>query len=139
MDDTDILTFEGWHDPLLDGFGPDPDGTYARLAWLPIVGPSSFLLWGTLATQLRRERTVTWELADLAGAHGLQRGSGRNGMVRRTLTRLVQFHLLVESAPDTWLVHLSAPPVSRRQLERLPAVVAQLHEAAFQNPHRQVG
>ena len=31
MDDTDILTFEGWHDPLLDGFGQDPDGTYARL------------------------------------------------------------------------------------------------------------
>ena len=139
MDDTDILSFEGWHDPLLDGFGQDPDGTYARLAWLPIIGPSSYLVWGTLSAQLRRERTVTWRLADLAAAHGLEGASGRNGMVRRTLCRLVQFRLLVESDPGTWLVHLSAPPVSRRQLERLPAVVGELHQAAFQAPHRQVG
>ena len=139
MDDSDILTFEGWHDPIIDGFDQDPEGTYARLAWLPIIGPSSFLMWGTLASQLRRQRSATWELAELAGFHGLQRGSGRNGMVRRTLTRLVLFQLLAESAPDTWLVRLSAPPVSQRQLERLPGVVVQLHEAAFKNPDRQVG
>src|SRR5207253_2680263 len=32
-----------------------PDRTYSRLAWLPIIGPSSWLLWGTIATQLRAQ------------------------------------------------------------------------------------
>ena len=50
---------------------------------MPIIGPSSWLMWGTLAAQLRREPKITWELTALAEAHGLQRGAGQHGMVRR--------------------------------------------------------
>ena len=135
----DLLTFEAWPDPVVDAFDQSPDAPYARLAWLPTIGPSSYLVWGTLAAQLRRERIVTWDLADLAAAHGMHRGSGRHAMVSRTLTRLVQFHLLSEHGPDAWLVRLCAPPVSRRSLERLPAVVAELHRRAFEDPRRQAG
>src|SRR5690349_12410373 len=87
MDTLDPLTFEPWADPTVDPFDCHPEGTYSRLVWLPTVGPSSWLVWGTLASQLRREATVTWDVTELAVAHGLQRGVGQHGMVRRTLRR----------------------------------------------------
>ena len=140
MDDLNILVFEPWADPTLDHTDCDPEGTYSRLAWLPLIGPSSWLMWGTLAAQLRREPQVTWELAALAEAHGIHRGDGRHGMVRRTLTRLAQFRLLAPLDDDHHLVRLTAPPVTARHLERLPAFVAELHHQTFgQDPHREVG
>ena len=140
MHDLDLISFEPWPDPSIDGYGSDPEGTYSRLAWLPVIGPSSWLMWGTLAAQLRRDPQVTWELTALAEAHGLQRGAGRHGMVRRTLTRLSQFRLLAAVDDTHHLVRLTAPPVTRRQLERLPAFVAELHQQTFaQDPRREVG
>jgi hypothetical protein len=140
MDELQVLTFEPWADPTVDHTDCHPEGTYSRLAWLPIIGPSSWLMWGTLAAQLRREPQVTWELTALAEAHGLQRGAGQHGMVRRTLTRLAQFRLLAPIDEAHHLVRLTAPPVSRRQLERLPQFVAELHQQTFaQDPRREVG
>jgi len=139
MDDQQHVRFDAWADPA-DHLDLHPEHPYSRFGWLPIIGPSSWLLWGTLATQLRREPTVTWELTALAEAHGLHRGAGEHGMVRRTLTRLTQFRLLALAEPATYLVRLSAPPLTARQLDRLPAFVAELHHQTFtQDPHRQVG
>lgn len=140
MDDTEVLTFEPWADPLIDGFDCHPESTYSRLGWLPVIGPSSWLVWGTLAAQLRREPEVRWELAVLAEAHGLSRSNARHGMVRRTLARLCQFRLLADTGEDRYLVRLTTPPLPRRQLERLPAYVAELHDATFaRHPSRQAG
>jgi hypothetical protein len=140
MDELQVLTFEPWPDPAVDHFDCHPEGTYSRLAWLPIVGPSSWLMWGTLAVQLRREPQVQWELGALAEAHGLQRGAGQHGMVRRTLARLGQFRLCAPVDDTYHLVRLTAPPVTRRQLERLPSFVAEIHQQTFaQDPHREVG
>lgn len=140
MNEPQVLTFEPWADPTVNHTACDPEGTYSRLAWLPLIGPSSWLLWGTLAAQLRREPQVTWELTALAEAHGLHRGAGQNAMVRRTLTRLSQFRLLAPLDDDHHLVRLTAPPVSAKNLERLPAFVAELHHQTFtQDPRRQVG
>ena len=135
----ELLTFEPWPDPVIDGFGQDPDGTYSRLAWLPQIGPSSWLVWTTLAAQLRREPSVSWDLTALAEAHGLHRGDGRHGMVRRTLARLCQFRLLDAADANRYVVRLSAPPVGRRQLERLPRFVIELHRNIFPVPHKEVG
>ena len=60
-------------------------------------------------------------------------------MVRRTLSRLCQFRLLADAGDGRFLVRLSAPPVSPRQLERLPAPVGELHRQVFQVPRRQAG
>jgi hypothetical protein len=140
MDTTEVLTFEPWADPAIDTFDCHPESPYSRLGWLPIIGPSSWLVWGTLAAQLRRDPQVSWPLTTLAEAHGLQRGNGRHGMMRRTLARLCQFHLLADAGDDRYLVRLSTPPLSRRQLERLPAYVAELHQSTFaRNPGRQAG
>ena len=126
MDLPNLLTFEPWTDPHIDQHAQPPDGTYSRLAWLPTIGPSSWLIWTTIATQLQRERSVTWQSATLAGAHGLGSGTGRTSALARTLDRLTRFHLLVPGE-RTWLLRVSAPPVSAGNLRRLPAFVHAVH------------
>lgn len=140
MDDTELLVFAPRPDPVVDPYRQDPEGTYSRLAWLPVIGPSSWLMWGTLACQLRREPEIAWELATLAAAHGIHGGAGGGGMVRRTLNRLVRFRLLTPVDDRRHLVRMTAPPVTGRQLERLPDFVVELHHQTFgQIPYRKVG
>jgi hypothetical protein len=140
MDEQQFLSFEPWADPDIDQYDSKPNGTYSRLAWLPIIGPSSWLIWGTLAAQLRREPRLDWELTALAEAHGISRGAGQHGMVRRSLHRLNQFRLLDTLEDTEHLVRLTAPPVSERQLQRLPSFVAELHRQTFaQVPRRMAG
>jgi hypothetical protein len=137
-DDLEHLTFFPWPDPLIDPFAQHPDGDWSRLAWLPVIGPSSWLVWGTLTRQLHHDPQVTWHLGDLALAHGLVGGTGRSGVIRRTITRLRQFHILAADGHDRYLVRMTAPPLGRRQLHRLPDWVTELqHQIFIESAHRQ--
>lgn len=138
MDLPDLLTFEPWTDPEIDQHAESPDGTYSRLAWLPTIGPSSWLIWTTIAGQLQRDRTVTWQSATLASAHGLGHGIGRSSALARTLDRLTRFHLLVPGEP-TWLIRASAPPVSAGCLRRLPAFVQAVHLDTWRGDQQRAG
>lgn len=130
---SDIVTFVPWADPVVDPFGQDPNGDFSRLAWLPTIGPSAWLVWGTVSTQLRGDAEVTWRIDELASAHGLGNGISRTAPIRRTLTRLTMFHItgLVEAEIQTYAIRLTAPPLRRRQLERLPAWVAEIQHHSF--------
>jgi hypothetical protein len=137
MDELERLTFSPWPDPLIDPYGQHPGGDWSRLAWLPVIGPTSWLVWGTLTSQLQRDSQVTWDLDELAVTHGLVGGTGRNSVVRRTIGRLCQFHTLAPPDGDgRYLVRMTAPPLSRRQLHRLPAYVAELQRQIFEAPRR---
>jgi hypothetical protein len=138
MDLPHLLTFEPWTDPDVDQHGELPDGTYSRLAWLPTIGPSSWLIWTTIAGQLRRDPKVTWQCAALAGAHGLGQGTGRTSALARTLDRLARYRLLVPGEP-TWLMRASAPPVSDGNLRRLPAFVQAVHLDTWRTCERRAG
>jgi len=134
VDELDIFTFDPWPDPAIDPYGEAPDSTWSRLGWLPIIGPSSWLIWGTLAAQLRTDPQVTWPLPDLAGAHGLGASAGRHAPTRRALARLSRFRLLVDCGDGRFLVRLTAPPLGRRHLERLPEFVSELQRQIFETP-----
>ncbi len=138
MDDH-TLTFLPWPDPALDSLDVAPDGTYSRLAWLPLIGPTAWLIWGTVSAQVRHEATVTWTVGDLAAAHGLSRSTGPNGIVGRTITRLTQFHLLTALPDGGHLVRVTAPPVSRQRLDRLPPFVTAVHRQTFDTPSQRHG
>lgn len=127
----DLLTFQPWSDALVDAYDLAPDSTVSRLCWLPIIGPTSWLLWGTIATQLRTNSDATWELGALAEAHGIARSAAANGALRRTLMRLTQFNLACSCRGDRYLVRLTAPPLTRRQLGRLPDYAVAVHDAAY--------
>ena len=61
----EVITFVPWVDPLVDPYRIDPTGHYSRLAWLPLLGPTSWVLIGTIAQHLDIEPEVTWQLQDL--------------------------------------------------------------------------
>ncbi len=140
MDDPQILTFEPWSDPTIDTYDQHPEGTLSRLAWLPTIGPTAWLLWGTVATQLRREAEVHWELGALAQALGVSPANGPNGVIRRTITRLERFRLLSTIEDNRYLLRLCAPPLRPSQLQRLPGPVVELHHLRFPGRgHQRVG
>ena len=131
MDHHPTLTFEPWPDPSVDTKGITPDSHLSRLTWLPLIGPSSWLLWGTLTTQLHRSPSVDWQPDALAAAHGLSPSTAPRSPLHRTLVRLTQFRLLAEAGENRWIVRLSAPPLSRGNLNRLPEFVAELHRQTW--------
>jgi hypothetical protein len=124
----ELITFNAWTDPVLDSYGIGPSGHYSRVAWLPIVGPSSWLLLGTIAEHLELEPEVTWRVADLARDHGLGRPDSPGFIVLRSLRRLEYFGLLRFETPDRALVRTGLPPLSTRQLRRSAPHVRQLHD-----------
>lgn len=94
------------------------------------LGPSAWLIWGTLATDLRRRGATTWQLGDLAEAHGIGHSPGRHGPVRRTLRRLAMFRLL-SFDNGQHLVRVTAPPLTLAQLSGLPSLHQSVHAATY--------
>ena len=102
----EVITATPWTDPVVDRFELDPSGQYSRIAWLPILGPTSWLLLGTISQHPAHEPAVAWRLADLARDHGLGRPDRPGFVVVRSLRRLEHFRLLRFEAMDT----ASGPP-----------------------------
>jgi hypothetical protein len=127
----EVISFEPYTDPVVEHFGIHPTGTYSRIAWLPIVGPTSWVLLGTLAEQLAEEPSVTWKVDDLAEAHGIGYRTKPHTPLHRTLKRLRQFGFIFPSAEDSVLVRTWMPPLSRRQLDRGAKHVRLYHDQTF--------
>ena len=138
---TEPVRFEPWLSRF-DGI-TKVQSAYARLGWLPTIGPSSYLIWETLATQLHRNDSVTWNLEDLAAAHGLNGGTGRHCAVRRTLERLQMFRILNPRPDGSCQILIWAPPLSSRSIQRLRPQIAgpvnELHRRLFIVPTPQTG
>ena len=132
----EVVTFTPWTDPVVDPYGIDPSGHYSRTAWLPILGPTSWLLLGTIAQQLAGEPAVTWRLADLGRDHGVGRPDRPGPFVVRSLRRLELFGLLRFQALDRALIRTRMAPLSERQLRRSAPHVRQLHDEIYRLPRR---
>lgn len=109
---------------------PDPDGRgihgpstpYASSVWLPVLGPTGFLLWSRLSTVARGAGTVGPE--QLCADLGLGRAAGNQSALARTLRRLEVFHIARPTREATLLVCTELDWVPDRHLRRLhPAVV----------------
>lgn len=136
MDDTpDVVRFEPWPSRF-DGIA-SVTGPYARFGWLPTIGPSSYLIWETVAEQLKRAPDAEWPIDELATAHGLG-GTGNTSPVRRSLRRLELFKLAHTRDDGTVAILTWAPPLIGRQIARLPdrlvRPVDELHRRNFIAP-----
>lgn len=109
---------------------PDPDvhgihgptGAYASSVWLPVLGPTGFLLWSRLSTVARSTGTITRE--QLSADLGLGTSSGNQSALTRTLRRLEVFGIVRPTGEATLLVFTELDWVPDRHLRRLhPAVV----------------
>lgn len=115
-------------DPVLDALGHDPRSPYVERYWLSILGPSATLLLRRLANNL--ERTPDgfdvdcgqWALELGLGAKG-----GRNGPFWRSVERICRFGAARRHG-DSLAVRRRLPPLTRRQIERLPDELRAAHD-----------
>lgn len=122
------LPVRPWPDPVIDALGHDPRSPYVEAFWLGVLGPSTTWLLRRLAAGFDAAPDgFELDLAEAAQALGLANRGGRHSPFMRALGRCCRFEL-AEARPDgTLAVRRKLPPLSRRQLQRLPASLQAAH------------
>ncbi len=100
---------------------------YVERCWTSVIGPSSVLLLRRVSALWRQQAPVTVDLSELATSLGLGRGTARSSPIRHTLERVVRFKAAAWSGPGELDVFTEVPPLSPRQLARVPAWTARQH------------
>jgi hypothetical protein len=122
----DQLPVSALIDPIVDPTGFDARSAYVETYWLGLLGPSCVLAARRLVAWLEAEPAgFEISLVALAGTLGLGSGIGRHAPIVRTLTRLVDFH--IASIAETYALRRTLPPLSARQVARLPDHLAAAH------------
>ena len=109
---TDLLVFRP-DESHLEGFLPSfgtPDGVYSRTCWLPVLGPTSWVLWGTVAQELDEMAPSVHRPDELTRALGL----GRLERLLKALQRLDRFGIAsnpTKNADSSWLLPTVSPPL----------------------------
>ncbi len=115
-----VLTVRAWIDPVVDNLGHDPRSGYAERFWLAVLGPSCLLLLRRLSGGL--EQTPDgFELVcrEWAAELGLGMKGGKHGPFWRAVERACRFRAAQRNG-DLLVVRRRLPPLSARQVERLP-------------------
>lgn len=118
-----------WVDDVIDTLGHDPHDEYCEQFWLPIVGPSVYLLGRRFVTWLADSPDgLTVPLAPLSAAIGLGQGTGRGSPLIRSLGRMVAFGLARVDPGDRFAVRRRWPPLTAARSRRLPGWLAEQHD-----------
>lgn len=116
-----------WRNPVLDVLGHHPASDYASRYWLPTLGPTTTVLHRHLVAALERTPGgFAVHLPTLGRELGVGAGHGRNAILTRSITRLTDFNL-AEVVDGCLAVRPVVPPLSRRQVRRLPPGLAERH------------
>lgn len=127
--ESDRITIRPWANPAWDRNGFDPRSPYVEKYWLPVIGPSACWLMRRLASAFDGSpEGFLLPLGETARALGLGDRGGRNSAFFRTLNRLVQFELARPAGRDSLEVARRLPPLTRRQVGRLPGLLQEDHE-----------
>jgi hypothetical protein len=123
------LTIVPWLEPFIDTVGHDPRSIYAETFWLPTLGPTALLLLRHLATRFEETPAgVELRVAETSQALGVGNREGSSSPILRTLARLEQFDLAcADPLSPTIAVRRNLPPVTPRQLKRLPMSLQRQH------------
>lgn len=124
------LIIRPWPDDVIDALGFDPRSAYVETFWLGILGPSTTWLLRRIAAGLETHPNgFTLDLSDCARRLGLGGRGGRHSPFMRALTRLVQFDLAQLHGAEALAVRRRVPPLTRRQVARLPDSLQAQHHA----------
>jgi hypothetical protein len=123
------LAIVPWDDPVFARRGHDPRDHYVERFWLPILGPSTTWLLRRFARGFdEMPGGFRVDLADTSRALGLGEGTGRHSMISRSVDRACQFGMAQRHGIDRVAVRTHMPPLSQRQLKRLPLALQHAHE-----------
>lgn len=118
---TDRITVRPWADPVIDALGHDPRSSYVETFWLGTLGPSTTWLLRRLATGLDiSPEGFDLDLPAVAAQLGLGEKPGPHSPFVRALGRLVRFSLAQPAGERELHVRRKVPPLTLRQVERLP-------------------
>jgi hypothetical protein len=124
-----------WSDPVVDRLGHDPRSTYVERFWLPIMGPSTVWFLRRMADDLdRAPEGFTLDLAEMALGLGVGLRGGRNAPMLRTIDRSCRFGAARPHGPGAIAVRRHLAPLTRSQVERLPARLQAEHGAWLARP-----
>lgn len=105
---------------------------YVEVLWTPLLGPTQVMLLRRLS-EIASPAGSEVEVADLAVAIGSRTRSaspaGSNSAVARAIERLARFRFVYRPSPTTLAVVTDVPPLSERDLQRLPHHFRELHQA----------
>ncbi|MEO7837707.1 MAG: hypothetical protein ABIS21_08735 [Acidimicrobiales bacterium] len=132
---TATLNIRPWPDEVIDLVGYDPRSAYVEQFWLGVLGPSTTWILRRLASALEDSPDgCELNLIDEAAAVGLGGMKAvRSSPYLRALARLCQFELAEARMDGTLAVRRKVPPLSMRQVRRLPAQLAADHRQWQQN------
>jgi len=124
-----LLPIRPWADALIDTLGFDPRSAYVERFWLSVLGPSTTWLLRRVAAGFDRSpEGFDLSLADTAREIGLGDRCGRHSPFVRAIARCCQFEM-ARSAGHGIEVRRRVPPLTRRQVLRLPDALRREHEA----------
>ena len=108
---TDVfaVVFERWH---WVEHGLDVGSDYCQTAWLPVIGPAAWLLWGSVTRGLVKQARVEWSVPEIARFHGI--GCAE---VTMAIEQLARYGLAVSLAPARWRIRMRCPQVLDRTVE----------------------
>lgn len=115
------LDVHRWTDPFVETHQHAmPAGDIdAELYWLPIIGPTAFLVGRRLAHWLDGTEIIVVGLDVLAKMLGVGNGDRVGAALPRAMNRLVGFNLARWQRGDLGL-RTTWPPLTARQFDRLP-------------------
>lgn len=138
LPDSGCIRLVGWPDALADSVGHPVRSDYTETYWLGILGPTATWLLRRCSDALAASpHGAEVDLAPLALSLGLAFHPGRVNPFSRGFDRLVMFGLLrhVSSNPvHTFAVRTHVPPLSVRQLARLPRSLQTAHAGFVARP-----
>ena len=109
-----------WVDAVTEASGHDPRSPYAERYWLNSIGPTSLWLMRFCAYEFDANPDG-WAMDTVAV--GLSLGISPKSGVRKTVDRLIGFHLVARGVGGSVVVRRALPPLNRSQKRRLPAAL----------------
>lgn len=107
-----------------------PDGDYSRVCWLPVLGPSAWVLWGTVAPKLEANATAVYDIDELTDAVGL----GRPQRLVKAVKRLERFGIAANPAnglDDLWGLSTTTPPLTLSLHSTISSTARRFHHQAI--------
>lgn len=124
------LEVRPWPDPVIDEVGHDPRSPYVERFWLSVLGPTSTWLLRRLVAGLEASPAgFTLDLGATATELGLGGHSGPSSPFIRSIQRCCRFGAADLVDGGTLRVRRKLPPLTRAQVERLPASLRAAHDA----------
>ena len=123
-----------WIDEVVETHGFAPRSMYVEMCWLPLLGPTTTLLYRRLGSWAEHNPDgVTIDLGQLAVGLGLGMKLGRHSQLMRSLDRLDRFGAMRRSGAELQ-VRRALPPLTELQARRLDEVTRRLHREYTRRP-----